>query len=87
MQRMSYLMALTACLALLATLSAVAVVETRLDIDPARFPSSWDVSRRTSYQVDVATSPLAALETMPIPVVARVFDLNSYIPGLMLVIR
>ena len=65
-----------------ATLSALAALNTRTDIDPSGFPADWDVSNRTIYQVDVVSTEFETLDTASISVVAQTFDLNSCSSGL-----
>lgn len=70
-----------------ATLSALAALNTRTDIVPSGFPTEWDVSNRTTYQVDVASATFETLDTSSISVVAQTFDLNSYSFGLVLTLH
>ena len=70
-----------------AVLSALAALNTRTDIDPSGFPIDWDVSNRKTYQVDVASTVFATLDTASISVVAQTFDLNSCSSGLVVTFR
>ena len=68
-------------------LSALAALNTRTDIDPSGFPTDWDVSNRTTYQVDVASTTFETLDTASISVVAQTFDLDSCSSGLVVTFR
>ena len=73
--------------AALAVLTAFAVATVRTDIDVSGFPSSWDVSGREGYSVDVRCASFEALETSPFSAVAKTFDIDTTSSRFLLTIR
>jgi len=61
--------------------------QTRSDIDGMTFPSGWTTSTRTTYQVEVSEKPCVWLDSRPLSVEERFFDLNSMPFGFLLFLR
>jgi len=81
---------LIACITLMTALSVLttfAVATVRTDIDASSFSSSWDVSGRAGYNVDVRCASFETLETFPISAVAKTFDIDTTSHGFVLRIR
>ena len=73
----SILIACTTLMAALVVLTTFAVATVRTDIDVSSFSSSWDVSGREGYSVDVCCASLETLETFPFSAVAKTFDIDT----------
>jgi len=64
-----------------------AVPQTRSDIEGMSFPSGWTTSTRTTYQVEVSEKPCVWLDSRPLSVEERFFDLDSFPLGFLLFFR
>lgn len=68
-------------------LSLFATQATRSDVEGMTFPATWTTSGRTSYQVDVADTAFATLDTFEFSVVEKAFELDSTPVGYLLFLR
>ena len=64
-----------------------AVPQTRSDIEGMTFPAGWNISKRTTYQVEVGEKPCVWLDSRLLSVEERFFDLDSMPFGLLLFLR
>lgn len=71
----------------LSALAAFSASTTRTDIEGMTIPDSWDASGRTAYQVDVADTAFATLDSFEFCVVEKAFDLDSTPLGFLLFLR
>lgn len=64
-----------------------AVPQTRSDIEEMTFPEGWNISSRTTYQVEVAEKPCVWLDSRLLSVEERFFVLDSLPFGFLLFLR